>query len=129
VPEQDLDIEHDTLGHLCAEGLVEAVDLGGDERGLVLTKRGRDLLDSQTLERDNEAPQAFYAGISRSREINHDSSLYSTYRQEEARLPRRARRPRHPARHSRAGLEARVSGIPAGSQPQPAPQRRPTRPR
>ena len=41
--------DHDRLGHLRAEGLVEAVDLGGDERGVVLTKEGRDLLDSQTL--------------------------------------------------------------------------------
>lgn len=86
VPEQDLDIDHDTLGHLRAEGLVEAVDLGGDERGVVLTKEGRDLLDSHTLECDDEAPQAFYAGVSRSREIDHDSNLYATYRQEEARL-------------------------------------------
>ncbi len=30
--------------------------------------------------------QAFYAGVSRSREIDHDSNLYATYRQEEARL-------------------------------------------
>lgn len=44
VPEQDLDIDHNTLGHLRAEGLVEAVNLGGDERGVVLTKEGRDLL-------------------------------------------------------------------------------------
>ena len=86
VPEQDLDIDHETLDHLRDEGLVEAVDLGGDERGVVLTKEGRDLLDSHTLERDDEAPQAFYAGVSRSREIDHDSNLYATYRQEEARL-------------------------------------------
>ena len=86
VPEQDLDIDHDTLGHLRAEGLVEAVDLVGDERGVVLTKEGRDLLNSHTLERDDEPPQAFYAGVSRSREIEHDSNLYATYRQEEARL-------------------------------------------
>jgi hypothetical protein len=39
-----------------------------------------------TLERDDEDPQAFYAGVSRSREIDHDSNLYATYRQEEARL-------------------------------------------
>jgi hypothetical protein len=75
-----------TLGHLRAEGFVEAVELGGDERGLVLTKEGRDLLDSHTLKRDDEAPQAFYAGVSRPREIDHDSNLYATYRQEEARL-------------------------------------------
>jgi hypothetical protein len=37
-------------------------------------------------ERDAGAPQAFYAGVSRSREIDHDSNLYATYRQEEARL-------------------------------------------
>jgi hypothetical protein len=47
---------------------------------------GRDLLDSHTLERDGEAPQAFHAGVGRPREIDHDASLYATYRQEEARL-------------------------------------------
>ena len=86
VPEHDLDIDHDTLDHLRDEGLVETVDLGDDERGLALTKEGRDLLDSHSLERDDEASQAFYAGVSRSRELDHDSNLYATYRQEEARL-------------------------------------------
>ena len=86
VPEQDLDIDHDTLSHLRDEGLVDSVDLGDDERGLVLTKEGRDLLDSHTLARDDEAPQAFHAGVSRHREIDHDSNLYATYRQEESRL-------------------------------------------
>jgi hypothetical protein len=38
------------------------------------------------LEHEDEAPQAFYAGVSRPREIDHDSNLYATYRQEEARL-------------------------------------------
>jgi hypothetical protein len=86
VPEHDLDADHDALGHLRDEGLVETVDLGDDERGLVLTKQGRDLLDSHTVERNDEGPQAFYAGVSRSREIDHDSNLYATYRQEETRL-------------------------------------------
>jgi hypothetical protein len=85
VPVHDLDIDHDTLGHLRAEGLVETVDLG-DERGLTLTKEGRDLLNSHTLERDDETPQAFHAGVGRHREIDHDSNLYATYRQEEARI-------------------------------------------
>jgi hypothetical protein len=118
VPERDLDIDHDILGHLRAEGLVEAVDLGGDERGVVLTKEGRDLLDSHTLERHHAAPQAFYAGVSRSREIDHDSNLYATYRQEESRL-----RDEHGdldiRRVVRAGSEARVPGVLAGAQPQP----------
>jgi hypothetical protein len=86
VPEQDLDTEHDTLRHLQAEGLVDAVDLGSDERGLTLTKEGRELLDSHSLEREDGSPQAFHAGVSRPREIDHDSNLYATYRQEEARL-------------------------------------------
>ena len=81
VPERDID--HDTLAHLRDEGLVETVDLGDDERGLTLTSEGRDLLDSHSMDRDDEARQAFYAGVSRSREIHHDSNLYATYRQEE----------------------------------------------
>ena len=84
VPEQDLDIDQSTVDHLRNEGLVETVDLGDDERGLVLTKEGRDLLDYH--EREGETPQAFHAGVSRPREIDHDSNLYATYRQEEARL-------------------------------------------
>jgi len=86
VPEQDLDIDHNTLDHLRDEGLVETVDLGDDERGLTLTREGRDLLDSHSMGRDNEPSQAFNAGVSRGREVEHDSTLYATYRQEEARL-------------------------------------------
>jgi len=86
VPEQDLDIDHDTLEHLRDEGLIETVDLGDDERGLTLTHEGRDLLDSHSPDREDEPSQAFYAGVSREREVEHDSNLYATYRQEEARL-------------------------------------------
>jgi hypothetical protein len=86
VPEHALDSDRDTLEHLRDEGLVETVDLGDDERGLTLTREGRDLLESHATERDNEPSQAFYAGVSRDREVNHDANLYATYRQEEARL-------------------------------------------
>jgi hypothetical protein len=84
VPKQDL--ETDTVRHLRDEGLVETVDLGGDERGLTLTKEGRDLLQSHTLERDGRTHQALHAGVSRPREIDHDANLYATFCQEEARL-------------------------------------------
>ena len=47
VPEHDLDIEHETLDHLRDEGLVEAVDLG-DDRGLTLTREGRELCSTRT---------------------------------------------------------------------------------
>jgi hypothetical protein len=86
VPQHDLDIDYETLEHLHDEGLVEAVDLGDDERGLTLTREGRDLLDTHSLERGHEPSQAFYAGVSREREVEHDSNLYATYRQEEDRL-------------------------------------------
>ena len=86
VAEHDLDIDHDTLDHLRDAGLVDTVDLGDKERGVVLTRGGRDLLDSHSMERGDEPSQAFYAGVSRAREIGHDSNLYATYRQEEARL-------------------------------------------
>jgi hypothetical protein len=86
VPEHDLDLPHDTLENLHGQSLVELVDLGENERGLTLTTEGRNLLDSHSLERDHEPSQTFYAGVSRSREIDHDSNLYATFRQEEARL-------------------------------------------
>jgi hypothetical protein len=85
VLEHDLDIDHETLDHLHDEGLVETVDLGDDNRGLTLTREGRDLLDSHAMGREDEPTQDFYAGVSRERELDHDSNLYA-YRQEEARL-------------------------------------------
>jgi hypothetical protein len=86
VPEQALDLPHETLENLHDQRLVEVVDLGDSERGLTLTTEARDLLDSHSLERDREPSQLFYAGVSRSREIDHDSNLYATFRQEETRL-------------------------------------------
>jgi hypothetical protein len=86
VPEHDLDLPHDTLENLHDQRLVELVDLGESERGLTLTTEGRDLLDSHSLERDREPSQTFHAVVSRSREIDHDSNLYATFRQEDARL-------------------------------------------
>ena len=65
VPERDLDIDHKTVEHLRDEGLVAMVDLGDDERGLTLTREGRDLLDSHSIDRDDEPSQPFYAGIAR----------------------------------------------------------------
>jgi hypothetical protein len=82
VPEHDLDLPHDTLESLQYQRLVELVDLGDSERGLTLTTEGRGLLDSHSLERDREPSQMFYAGVSRSREIDHDSNLYATFKQE-----------------------------------------------
>jgi hypothetical protein len=86
VPEHGLDLPRDTLDNLHDQRLVETVEIGDGERGLTLTTEGRELLDSHSLERDGERSQLFHAGVSRSREIDHDSNLYATFRQEEARL-------------------------------------------
>lgn len=96
LPEHDLEVDHDTVELLRDEGLIETVNLGQDERGLTLTREGRDLLDAHSLAREDEPSQAFYAGVSRERELDHDSHLYSTYRQEEGRL-----------RDEHSGLEVR----------------------
>jgi hypothetical protein len=86
LPEHDLDLSRDMLDNLHDQRLVELVDLGDGERGLTLTTEARELLDSHSIERDREPSQLFYAGVSRSRELDHDSNLYATFRQEEARL-------------------------------------------
>lgn len=111
VPEHDLDIDHDTLEHLRDEGLAETVDLGDDERGLTLTREGRDLLNSHSMGREDEPSQAFYSGVSRERELDHDSNLYATYRHEEARLRDVPRGPRIRPRH-RAGIGAARAAVP-----------------
>lgn len=56
------------------------MDRGDDERGLTLTREGRELLDSHSMDRDDEHSEAFYAGVSRDREVDHDSNLFATYR-------------------------------------------------
>ena len=86
VPEHDLDVPHDTLENLHDQRLVEA---GGPGRRRART----DPHDGGTRPARfalagarPRAVQMFYAGVSRSREIDHDSNLYATFRQEETRL-------------------------------------------
>ena len=91
VPERDLagdrDVsDSDTLDHLRDEGLIRTVAFGEDERAVVLTDGGRDLLDANRRDRDTGESQAFYAGVNRPRELDHDASLYATFREEDARL-------------------------------------------
>src|SRR5262245_54931449 len=86
VPERDLDLPHETLDNLHDQRLVELVDLGDSERGLTLTVESRNLLDSHSIELEREPSHMYHAGVSRSREMDHDSNLYATFRQEEARL-------------------------------------------
>jgi hypothetical protein len=81
-----LDPRNDSLAHLVDEALVRTISLDGHDRGLVLTDRGRDLLEANRRDRGDERQQEFYAGINRPRELNHDAHLYRAYLEAEKRL-------------------------------------------
>ncbi len=74
------------LRHLRDEGLAEFVKLDGRARALTLTERGHHLLEAHRRDRDDAREQAFYAGVSRPRELSHDVQLYRAYLREEARI-------------------------------------------
>jgi hypothetical protein len=83
----DGDARNDTLEHLRDEGLVRFVAINADERAIVLTNEGRDLLEANRRERDEDGgQQEFHAGISHPRELEHDSALFAAYREVEERL-------------------------------------------
>src|SRR5690242_12460852 len=74
------------LRHLREEGLVGSVSLHGRERAVTLSERGHHLLETHRRHRDDAPEQAFYAGVSRPRELSHDAQLYRAYLREEERL-------------------------------------------
>jgi hypothetical protein len=74
------------LRHLRDEGLMRFVLLDGRERVITLTESGRHLLEAHRRDRDDARDQAFYAGVSRPRELSHDAQLYHAYLREEERL-------------------------------------------
>jgi hypothetical protein len=80
------DTRETDLRHLRHEGLMRSVALDGRERALTLTERGHHLLEAHRLNRDDARDQAFYAGVSRPRELAHDVQLYHAYLREEERL-------------------------------------------
>src|SRR3954471_447721 len=86
VPDTDLRQQHGTssadLRHLRDLGLVRTVPhvVGKTRTRLVtLTERGRSLLEGARRGGERQASQTFYAGISKPRELTHDSHLYRAY--------------------------------------------------
>ena len=46
---------------------------------VTLTDQGRAVLEASRRPRDGEAPQVFYAGIAKSRELAHDVRVHRAY--------------------------------------------------
>jgi DNA-binding MarR family transcriptional regulator len=93
VSESDLqDDRGDTrkaLRHLEREGLLRTSPLSSDDRVVVLTDRGRDLLEANRYERHErswEPRQTFYARLRKPRELTHDTKVYRAYQRAEKRL-------------------------------------------
>ena len=77
------------LRHLREQGLINTVRLEGRrDVAVVLTDRGRDLLESNR-DRGYEPRQAFYAGLKRARELEHDAQVYRAYLRAAERLAER----------------------------------------
>lgn len=78
-----------SLRHLENEGLIHRGPLSSDDRAVVLTEHGQDLLEVNRYERhdrEHEPRQAFYAGLRKPRELTHDTNVYRAYRRAEERL-------------------------------------------
>jgi hypothetical protein len=104
VPASDLRDQHDRpadprqadLRHLREEGLVRTVTLHGQRRPVVvLTEQGRDLLERRRTpdEGRGQARLAFYAGVRKPRELEHDAQGYRAYLEAAERLQQRGGRP------------------------------------
>lgn len=101
VSERDMQHRHggdqDTrsdLRHVQQEGLVRSSPLCPGYRALVLTDRGRDLLEANRCDRAQEPRQAFHAGLKKPRELTHDTTVYRAYVRTEERLRERGGRVR-----------------------------------
>jgi hypothetical protein len=84
--EESLDWREPDLRHLRDEGLAEFVKVDGRERAVTLTDRGRHVLEAHRGDREDGREQAFYAGVSRERELSHDVQVYRAYLREHERL-------------------------------------------
>ena len=75
------------VGRLHDAGLLERIPLDGRERDVVvLTDRGRELLEAHRLGRPDEPRQAFFAGLRKPRELSHDAQVYRAFRRAEERI-------------------------------------------
>jgi hypothetical protein len=88
-PRDDSSVPRRSVRHLTRERLIRTSSLSADDRAVVLTDRGRDLLEANRYERGDRSPeprQAFYAGVRKPRELTHDTKVYRAYQRAEERL-------------------------------------------
>ena len=86
-----------SVRHLEDEGLIRRSPLSSDDRAVVLTERGRDLLEANRYERQErswERRQTLYARLRKPRELTHDTKVYRAYRDAEERLRKQGGRVR-----------------------------------
>jgi DNA-binding MarR family transcriptional regulator len=77
------------IRHLREQGLIETVRVPGHRGSVaVLTKQGHDLLERHR-DANREPAQRFYAGLKRTRELEHDSQIYGAYLQAAERMQER----------------------------------------
>ena len=79
---QPLDPRGGDLRHLKQEHLVRTIPVRDGRALVVLTERGRDVLERNRHGRE----QQFYAGLQRPRELLHDARVYQAYEREAERL-------------------------------------------
>lgn len=80
------------LRHLRETGLVQTAPLPGyRDRVVTLTEQGRELLEARRRPGEH-APQAFYAGVRKPRELEHDAQVYRAYLEAADRLTERGDR-------------------------------------
>jgi hypothetical protein len=88
--DRPLDPRQGDLRHLREEGLVRIVPLDGQKGvAVVLTDRGRDLLNAHRVKHSRDHRQEFYAELKKPREVEHDAQLYRAYLREAERLEER----------------------------------------
>jgi len=81
------------LRHLREQGLIRTVPMHGrKDVAVVLTDRGRHLLESHRRDRDRGHKQEFYAELKKPREMEHDAQIYGAYLREAERLQERGAR-------------------------------------
>ena len=80
---------HQSMRHLEDSGLIRRSPLDANDRAVVLTDRGRDLLEAnRAVPHDDRGRdrQEFYAGLRKPRELTHDVNVYRAYERAEHRI-------------------------------------------